>query len=96
MAEHLQVIILDLKLPKISGLQVLEAIRADKRTDFIPVVILTSSKEDEDVMRAYKLGTNAYVRKPVDFLQFTDAVKQLGLFWLLINETPDPNLKLFS
>lgn len=92
--EHLQVIILDLKLPKISGLQVLEAIRADKRTDFIPVVILTSSKEDEDIMRAYKLGTNAYVRKPVDFIQFTDAVKQLGLFWLLINEIPNPVIKI--
>lgn len=83
-----QVVILDLKLPKVSGLQVLQAIRGDERTDCIPVVILTSSKEDEDIIRAYKLGTNAYVQKPVDFLQFTGAVKQLGLFWLLLNESP--------
>jgi CheY-like chemotaxis protein len=83
-----QVIILDLKLPKVDGLQVLERIRQDNRTSFIPVVILTSSKEEEDMLRAYRLGTNAYVRKPVDFIQFTDAVKQLGLFWLLLNESP--------
>jgi two-component system response regulator len=86
--EKPQVIILDLKLPRVDGLQVLERIRTDDRTAFIPVVILTSSKEEEDMLRAYQLGTNAYVRKPVDFIQFTDAVKQLGLFWLLLNEAP--------
>jgi len=83
-----QVIVLDLKLPKLTGLEVLQAVRADERTSCVPVVILTSSKEEEDIVRAYKLGTNAYVQKPVDFLQFTDAVKQLGLFWLLLNESP--------
>ena len=83
-----QVVILDLKLPKVNGLQVLERVRANERTQCIPVVILTSSKEDEDLLQAYKLGTNAYVRKPVDFLQFTNAVKQLGMFWLLLNESP--------
>ena len=87
--EYPQVIILDLKLPKVNGLEILKKIRSDERTNCIPVVILTSSKEDEDVLRAYKFGTNAYVRKPVDFLQFTEAVKQLGLFWLLLNECPD-------
>ncbi|HEY9686515.1 MAG TPA: response regulator [Coleofasciculaceae cyanobacterium] len=84
--EQPQVIVLDLKLPKVNGLEVLERIRSDPRTAFIPVVVLTSSKEEEDKFRAYQLGTNAYVRKPVDFIQFTEAVKQLGLFWLLLNE----------
>ena len=83
-----QLVVLDLKLPRVSGLQVLEAIRKNDATCYIPVVILTSSKEDEDIMTAYQLGTNAYVQKPVDFLQFTSAVKQLGLFWLLLNEPP--------
>jgi len=78
-----QLVVLDLKLPRLSGLQVLEAIRQNEKTRYTPVVILTSSKEDEDIMTAYQLGTNAYVQKPVDFLQFTSAVKQLGLFWLL-------------
>jgi two-component system response regulator len=85
---HPPVIILDLKLPKLNGLQVLERIRANEQTSCIPVVILTSSKEEEDMICAYRLGTNAYVRKPVDFIQFTEAVKQLGLFWLLLNESP--------
>lgn len=83
-----QVIILDLKLPKVDGLEVLRRIRSDERTRYIPVVILTSSKEERDLIEAYNLGTNAYVRKPVDFSQFTDAVKELGLFWLLLNECP--------
>lgn len=87
--DHPQIIILDIKLPKIDGLQVLQKIRDDERTACIPVVILTSSKEEEDLIQAYKLGTNAYVRKPVDFIHFTDAVKQLGLFWLLLNECPN-------
>jgi two-component system, response regulator len=82
------VILLDLKLPKIDGLEVLRRIRADERTRFIPVVILTSSKEDEDLVRGYELGANAYVRKPVDFTEFAVAAKTLGLFWLLLNEPP--------
>lgn len=86
--EQPQVIILDLKLPKLTGLEVLQAVRTNELTSWIPVVILTSSKEDRDIISAYRLGTNAYVQKPVDFLQFTAAVKQLGLFWLLLNESP--------
>jgi two-component system response regulator len=82
------VVLLDLNLPKLDGLDVLRRIRADPRTALLPVVILTSSKEDEDVLQGYSLGANAYVRKPVDFEQFTKAVTTLGLFWLLINERP--------
>ena len=80
------VVLLDLKLPKVDGLEVLGRIRADGRTKFLPVVVLTASKEDEDILRSYSLGANAYVRKPVEFTQFTEAVKTLGLFWLLMNE----------
>lgn len=82
------VILLDLKLPKIDGLEVLRRIRANDRTKCIPVVILTASKEDEDVARGYALGANAYVRKPVDFAEFAASAKTLGLFWLLMNERP--------
>jgi two-component system response regulator len=82
-----QIIILDLKLPKIDGIEVLKRIRSDDRTKLIPVVILTSSREEEDVLNAYNSGTNAYVRKPVDFIEFTTAIRQLSLFWLLLNET---------
>ena len=80
------VILLDLKLPRIDGLEVLRRIRADDRTKLLPVVILTSSKQDEDVVRGYSLGANAYVRKPVDFAEFASAARTLGLFWLLMNE----------
>lgn len=82
-----QLILLDLKLPKMDGLEVLEQIRADERTRLLPVVILTSSVEDQDRLRGYGLGANSYVRKPVDFTQFIEAVRQLGLYWLVLNES---------
>lgn len=85
-----QLILLDLKLPKIDGLEVLRALRADERTRLLPVVILTSSKEEEDILASYRLGANSYVRMPVDFSQFTEAIRQLGLYWLVINEPPVP------
>jgi two-component system response regulator len=81
-----QVVLLDLNLPRIGGLDVLRRIRADDRTKFLPVVVLTSSKEEEDIVTSYALGANSYVRKPVNFDAFADAVKTLGLFWLLLNE----------
>jgi two-component system response regulator len=80
------IILLDLKLPRIDGLEVLRRIRADQRTKLLPVVILTSSKEEEDIAQGYSLGANAYVRKPVDFAQFVTAAQAVGLFWLLLNE----------
>jgi two-component system, response regulator len=83
-----QVVLLDLKLPKIDGLEVLERIRADKRTKLLPIVILTSSNEEQDLLRGYDLGANSYVRKPVDFAQFIEAIRHLGLYWLLLNERP--------
>jgi two-component system response regulator len=85
-SEVAQVVLLDLKLPKVDGLDVLRALRADERTRLIPIVILTSSGEDQDLVRGYGLGANSYVRKPVDFTQFVEAVRQLGLYWLVINQ----------
>lgn len=82
------VTLLDLKLPKIDGLDVLKRIRNDERTNMLPVVILTSSKEEQDVINGYRLGCNSYVRKPVDFDEFIQAARQLGLYWLLLNEAP--------
>jgi len=81
-----QIILLDLKLPKIDGLEVLQRIRSDERTRLIPVIILTSSKEEQDLVEGYSLGANSYIRKPVDFAQFTEAIRLLGLYWLVLNE----------
>lgn len=83
-----KVVLLDLKLPKVDGLEVLRAIKDDPRTQSIPVVVLTSSKEQSDVVESYKLGVNSYIVKPVDFEQFTEAIKKLGLYWLLLNQPP--------
>ena len=83
-----EVTLLDLKIPKVHGLEVLRRLRADERTKLAPVVILTSSNEDEDRLKGYDLGANSYVRKPVDFDEFMDAVRQLGLYWLLLNQRP--------
>ena len=82
------VVLLDLKLPRLDGLEVLERMRSDPRTELIPVVVLTSSREEQDIIKSYSLRVNSYVRKPVDFNQFTEAVKHLGMYWLLLNEIP--------
>jgi len=82
------VVLLDLKLPKLGGLEVLERIRSDPRTKRLPVVILTSSREEQDLIRGYDLGANSYIRKPVDFEQFTRSIKDLGVYWMVINEPP--------
>ena len=81
-------VVLDLKLPRLDGLGVLKAMRADARTRLIPVVVLTSSKEDEDVAASYSCGANSYVRKPVDFAEFLEAAKTLGMYWLMVNQSP--------
>jgi len=85
-----QVVLLDLKLPKVSGIEVLRAVRDDPRTKRLPVVLLTSSKEEQDVIAGYDTGANSYVRKPVDFGDFAEAIRQLGLYWLVLNETAPP------
>ena len=83
-----KVILLDIKLPKVDGLEVLRAIKADERTKMIPVVVMTSSAEQKDMVESYRLGVNSYVQKPVDFAKFQDVMKQLGFYWLAINKTP--------
>jgi two-component system, response regulator len=85
-----RLVLLDLKLPKVSGMEVLRAIRGDERTRAVPVVVLTSSKEERDLIEGYKLGVNAYAQKPVDFEQFSETVRQIGMFWMLVNQLPPP------
>ena len=83
-----QVVLLDLKMPRMDGLEVLQRIRSDEKTKLLPVVVLTTSNEDKDRVESYKLGANSYIRKPVDFNRFAEAVQQLGLYWLVLNEAP--------
>lgn len=87
-ASQPQVVLLDLKLPKMDGIEVLRAMRADPRTRMVPVIVLTSSREERDLVESYGNGANSYVRKPVDFTEFREAVKSLGMYWLLLNEAP--------
>jgi CheY-like chemotaxis protein len=82
------VVLLDLKLPRVDGLEVLRQVRADDRTRLLPVVVLTTSSEEQDLLDSYSLGCNSYIRKPVDFIQFSEAIRQLGMYWLLMNEVP--------
>ena len=91
--ENPAVMLLDLKLPKVDGLEVLKQVKADERLRFIPVVVLTSSKEEKDMVASYKLGVNAYVVKPVDFHEFVNAIKELGVFWAVINEPPPGSVR---
>lgn len=82
------VVLLDLKLPRVDGLEVLRRLRGDERTKLLPVVVLTTSSEEQDMLNSYSLGCNSYIRKPVDFIQFSEAIRQLGMYWLLMNEPP--------
>jgi len=91
--ENPAVLLLDLKLPKVDGLQVLETIKGDENLKMIPVVVLTSSREEQDMVRSYKLGVNAYVVKPVDFHEFVNAIRELGVFWAIINEPPPGSIR---
>jgi len=91
--ENPAVVLLDLKLPKVDGLEVLQQMKADEKLSMIPVVVLTSSREEKDMVASYKLGVNAYVVKPVDFHEFVNAIKELGIFWALINEPPPGSVR---
>ncbi|KJH73300.1 response regulator [Aliterella atlantica] len=82
------VVLLDLKLPRVDGLEVLRRLRGDERTKLLPIVVLTTSNEEQDMLSSYSLGCNSYIRKPVDFIQFSEAIRQLGMYWLLMNEPP--------
>ena len=86
-----KLVLLDLKLPKVDGLEVLREIKSDPRTKALPVIVLTSSREEKDLVQSYQLGVNSYIQKPVDFDQFRETVKQLGLYWLVVNQPPPPN-----
>jgi two-component system response regulator len=90
--ERPRVILLDLKLPKVNGIEVLRTLKSDERTRAIPVVILTSSKEQRDLIEGYKLGVSAYIQKPVDFVEFRNTIKEIGMFWLVVNEPPPPEV----
>jgi two-component system response regulator len=89
-SENPRVVLLDLKLPKVDGLEVLRRMKADERTRSVPVVVLTSSREERDIVETYELGVNSYIVKPVDFTQFTDAMRTIGMYWLLLNNVPTP------
>ncbi len=89
---RIAVVLLDLKLPRVDGLQVLRAVRADARTSLLPVVVLTSSREEHDLIESYKLGVNSYIRKPVNFEAFLDAARHIGMYWLMLNERPPAEL----
>ena len=96
LSHYPKLVLLDLKLPKVSGMEVLRAMRADERTKAIPVVVFTSSKEERDLIDGYSLGVNAYAQKPVDFKQFSETVRQIGMFWMLINQAPPPEAMMAS